>query len=435
MPKIWLMNLDELVPRDDLLYESFYVPVMVKKNLIRYLICMEPGDYFISAGHLCHDFAGYIANLKGLNPDLSWLITLDKISTPYSLASSIIMNPDVMEMLREMGRKGTATFEPYLETTEILKLSKLTGIPSGRTPATLVRTGLIRQLNHKGRFEEIAVSAGAKTAEGFYSETQDGILYAISEMDSKGFKKLMLRKAEYAGGAGNLSGTPDELIKALPEWYNGGGVKIEEFLDLKCTIGSLALIGDDGYMYLGDDEQIFVHGLWSGFSYPCSCRETSIKIRNLTLSFAEIIYKMGARGYLNMDWGIVNRNGENEIIAIEINFRHNGLSCMVDLAAGLPGGLNEHTNLLYYGKYSLPEGMEDFSMLEAVIRKIQFEGRSLLIEKPDTNRGVIISTPILDGKAGLLIVGDSAKYTESVRELLNLHLQTETPVSEVCIER
>jgi hypothetical protein len=327
------------------------------------------------------------------------------------------------------------TFEPYLETAEILKLSRLTGIPAGRTPATLVLTGLIKQLNHKGYFEEIALMAGAEIPDGIYADSDEKITEAILEMKNRGYGMLMLKKAEYAGGAGNLSGSPDDLLQALPAWYNGGGLKIEEFLNLETTIGSLALLRDDDFVYMGDDEQIFDKGLWSGFHYPCKDRHISSQIKDLTMKFAEIIHKMGARGYLNMDWGIVNRDGKKQIIAIEINFRHNGLSCMVELASGLPGGITEKTNLLYYGKFSLPAEMTEFKDLTDILREIRYDGNSLLIEKPDKNKGVIISTPILEGKAGLLIVGDSPEYTQNVKKLLNRHLYPEEQDSQAFVER
>jgi hypothetical protein len=396
MRKVWIPNSEEVLPETD----ANYSRILLSKNLgmfPRFVLCPEKGDLIVVPKPVESSFLLYAAALLGLGKPDSWLITLKGYTHPYSLVDSILEDPFAIELLRCMGRDGGWIIEPFMQTPRIMRLSKETGIPTDKTHPELVWNGIISDLNDKGVFKDLARKLGIQTPEGYVTDSMPALEKAI-DLAAEKYGKVMLRKAVSAGGFGNMHGSGPELRAAIGDWYSGGRILVEPFLNITSVAGSIAHLGDNSHKFGGVDAQTFENMKWTGFDYPYPDRAVAERIYELTGKVADTVRRSGARGALNLDWALVDGAGP-EPVALECNFRNNGFANVMDFGRKYLKKSLRGTFVSY--REGLPCGERDTAGLIKNLSALKVSGKPLLLTKPGAEEGAVLMTPLFKGKYAL----------------------------------
>lgn len=409
MPKVWFPNIEEIAVSDDPHYEAAFVP-RVKHYYPRYLYWLNPGDYLVAAEDIEPDFARYVAKISGLSQDLKWILHPQANVKPFTLAETVLKDPILMTTLRQFAKAGEFLLESYIESPRMVDLSQACGIPIKQTDAKHIKEGLIGRLNDKTYFKTLSREVGVEPVPGEVAQHLNDIPGMVRKYGQNG--RAVIKKGLHGGGLGNLAGTPDEIISILPQWYHQGPIVVEPFQDFTEIIGSLVWISDDGFRYIGCDVQISENGKWRGFRYPHPEPEKREIVEARSLRYAEALHKMGARGYLNLDWGVT----EDGILALEANVRHNGFGHILDYARRYFGERSENLHILYIEGVEVREGMNTQDVLKT-LGNIEVEGTSILIQAPGAKQGAMLVMPPQDGHCALAFFSENEAYLYDARAL------------------
>ncbi|HNV69651.1 MAG TPA: hypothetical protein PKO06_08145, partial [Candidatus Ozemobacteraceae bacterium] len=216
------------------------------------------------------------------------------------------------------------------------------------------------------------------------------------------------------GGLGNLAGAFDELMFLLPDFYQGGRVVVEPMMDFTATLGTLVQIEDSGCRFEGIDQQMIEDSGWVGFRYPWSEQPVADRLRELSLRIGQEAHQMGARGYLNLDWGILDGGGELKIHALESNFRHNGLSHLLDLRRRYFGEAGHSLHIILRETFRLPGSELTWEQLVQRLESVRHEDEPLLIAGPGREFGVIPVLPPANHTCGIAVFGRSQAEAETL---------------------
>ena len=416
MPKkLWLPNVEEVLPENDVNYETVFVPKTFEL-FPRFLHCLAQGDAIVSPQPLDRDFCSYVAGLSGLGETKKWLLELEAHSRPYSLVDSILADKEIMLRLAGRAEGGSWIIEPFIESPRIMRLSRETGIPTDKTNPQLVLNGVVTRLNDKGSFKELAKKLGIKATGGYLADSMPALEKAIDLVSKENGDRVMLRKTLYGGGLGNLSGGRERLLYEIRSWYNGGRILIEPFLDIRQVAGSLAVIGEGGARFLGVDVQTFCDGKWSGFDFPHPDAGLAARIKDMTMLVGAEVHAMGARGSLNLDWALTAAEPE-EPLTLECNFRNNGFGFVLDFAARYFSAAPEELFIRY--REGLSCGHGNTSALVRRLSAVTAAGKPLLITGPGRASGAVMMTPPLKGKCSIAIFSRDQAYIKEATAALS----------------
>ncbi len=411
MPRLWVANAEEALPGDDLLYEQFFA-AKTMRMFPRFLLCLRPGDCLVAPAPIPDDFAAYVAGLLRLGDPSRLLLRVGTLSHPYTLVESILQDEPALEALRERCREGSWVLEPFIETPRIMRLAIESGVPTSKTSPLLVWGGLVGRLNDKGAFKKLASALGVRTVPGLEAETVADLEDALARM-AVGRQRLMLRKVSYAGGAGNIQGSPEELLARLPDWYNGGKVLVEPFLDIASVAGSLASVGPEGLQFLGIDLQVIRDGGWAGFDFPYPDGPGARRVRDWTMRIAEAVRDSGARGYLNLDWAFLVDSPGSPVV-LECNFRHNGLAYVTEFACNYFGEGWER--LAICSREGLPTSARSTGELLARLSGLVLDGQPVLIQAPGASRGAVLTAPPDGGAFSVAVFAEEGDRARRILE-------------------
>lgn len=312
MPSLFLANAEEVLPDTDPGFADF-VATKTMRMFPRFLLGLRPGDCLVTPVLPPEDFRRYVADLMQMPP--SEVVHVREHTRPYSLVDSL------MHDLRIVGDRRGWRLEPFMQTARSAALAARLGLDSDPTPPRLSRT-----LNDKAAFRDWAREPAVPASTVHRrDELEEALRQAADE-------RCMLRKACAAGGAGNMHGTPQELLARLDGWYGGGPVLVEPFVDFAAVAGTLVRLDADGPRFLGVDLQVIRDGAWSGFDYPFPAHG----LEEPAIRLARRAWSEGARGWMNLDWGFPAGEPDRALL-LECNLRHNGFGYVLDLARRLFG--------------------------------------------------------------------------------------------------
>lgn len=414
--KLLVANVEEALPRDDLLF-SYYYDRKSAGMFARFLSELHPGDMLVVPWPLKADFCEYMDRLIGLGRGSDYVVDTG-ITDSRLLVDAVLANECAMRILRERCQAPDWRIEAFIETPSVVKLAEALGVPLRGTAAGLIKSGLIENLNDKLYFKKMAEAAGIPVVPGHAARNAAELRAELFGWGRR-FDRVMLRKTKYAGGAGNLAGPPRLLQAEIRDWYNSGTVMIEPFLSITEVAGSLVSIGDDGTEFLGVDRQIFEKGGWCGFTAPFrtpgaekAYREFNVEaVREGAMRLAVIAQKSGARGLMNLDWAFA-AGQHGQPLVLECNFRRNGFGYVAEFAKSYFGdGRNE---LAMYCRESVPCGFSDFERLCLRLSGVKWRGERVFIDGPGAERGLIITNPPREGKISLAIFGPDQHYISEI---------------------
>jgi hypothetical protein len=409
MPRIFLPNTEDVADSNDILYESTQV-VKSWYLCMRSFFCLEKGDLIVIPKEPEAEFANYARMVNRFEEDDNFYIVLNKTTKPYSLVESILQDQYVLNILNDLSKSGKWVLDAYMNTISVAKLSNQVNIPLKGISYSIVEKGLPDKLNNKYFFKILSKDLGIEVAPFIYADNVVSIVDAMKKISGDGYKTIILKKIRNAGGDGNLVGSKEELLGKLHDWYNIGGVLVEPYIDLCEVIGSLVDINNGYYKWRGINKQFIADSKWNGFSYPHAARQLTDDIKRLSIKYAVALYEMGARGCLNIDWGVVKKDNGLTPLALEINFRHNGFAYILDMAEKYFGPKGSLMNIAYHSEIKLRNNKCKFTDLLYILRNISVNGESILIDKSHKGAGVIITQLLNNEKFGLAIFGESEDY-------------------------
>jgi hypothetical protein len=409
MPKVWLVNVEEVASADDAQYDAYFAPETADYGA-RFLFSLEEEDLLVSPVPVPDEFVLYVGRVRDWRVGRQPIVPLAKRSRPYSLADSIMEDESLLEALAGLGARGGWVLEAYLDSPRIVALSDEIGIPTDKTHPDFVLNGTILKLNDKSALRSLAGRLDIPTVPGYLASDRDGILAAMDKVARENHGRIYLKKALYGGGFGNLSGTRDELRRRLDSWYNQGEVVVEHALDFASVAGSLMTLGHDSVRFWGVDEQRFDGGHWGGFDFPHPDREVSSELCAMSLRIANAVHRQKARGDLNLDWGLLREGGRLRPMLLECNFRHNGLGQVLRFAQCYFGAKAQETRVQYFTGLRLRERFWGTGAVLRALSRASCGGEPLLIDGPGRRRGAVLMTPPRSGACALAVFGDSSDY-------------------------
>lgn len=427
MPKLFLPNAENVIPTSEGGFTEFFQHKTLKV-FPRFLCSLNPGDVLVTPAQIEPSFQSYICSLLDLGTPEQTVINV-KMASSCLLTDAIKADAAALQAIKERCQGEGWFVEPYIQTEPIFELGQQLELPVKGTAQKYLALGLIDNLNSKDFCKALAIGAGCQVPPGMCADSSsslerliDTVSAQLSAQSGQDQPKLMLRKIQSAGGAGNLAGTASELKAALPHWYGGSRVLVEQFLNFETVCGSLSLIDEQGCHFVGLDSQVFdSHGGWCGFDYPANVAgpeadEAMSKLLANIDRLGRSVYLAGARGYLNMDWGLMrNEQGQLEPVFLECNFRHNGFGYVVDIAKHFFG---PHWSSLYISsREALPTTAANTEELLTKLNSLTYEGEPLLLHKTEGRRGLVITSPPAHGTVALAALGESEEYVESALAL------------------
>ncbi len=403
---LWLINMEEIVTLD------------VSSYFARYILCLKEGDAILASSELDNDFADYICSLNGLSKDKKWFIKIPRPASGCCMAESILGDEKLSSHIRQSCAGGNWQLESYIETSNCVRLAKKLGMTRRLTRDALVEDGLIFRLNDKAFFKDTAAEMGIEILPGCLARGKEELAAAVGRHKTGGDVKIILKESFSGGGFGNLAGAPDEILKRIDGWYKGGTVLVEPFVKLSDTLGSLVNLEENGPVFAGVDRQIVSGATWQGCYYPYEgSAGVSRGIKDLSMKFAGKFWEMGARGSLNLDWGIYESSGGGQgPAAIESNFRHNGFAYVLELAEKIFGLEGDKAKIIYLNRFDFGIKNLEFGRALDLLRRVKINGRQVLAESGEFSEGAVITSPVKDGKAGLLIVSADSGYNQLALE-------------------
>ncbi len=413
MPKIWLANVEEVfLPRhpDD---DWTLIP-KTDAMAPRFLLYAEPGDVMLLSCEVPRSFVRYVAQVNGFHHEPLRVMAPACPVSPYSLVDSVLDDPQLMEALRKLICIGSWHLDAYIETPGVFKLAEALGIPAGSTPRDIVLSGVVNRINDKVYFKELCRRLGIEVVPGYECSSREEIESALKNLRQNYPDHFMMRKAMSGGGLGNLSGAYDELMFLLPDYYQGGQVVVEPMLDLSATLGTLVRVEDGGCRFIGIDQQMIEDSGWVGFRYPWSEVPLSSTLEELSMRIASEAHQMGVRGYLNLDWGLAASTNGPKILALESNFRHNGLSHLLDFSHRYFGAAESSLHIVLRETFTLPGADLTWEQLVHRLESVRYEDAPLLISGPGRECGVIPVLPPVNHTCGLAVFGRSAEEADSL---------------------
>jgi len=419
MPRVWLVNVEEVACADDAEYDSLWVPAVTGVYCVRFLFCLEPGDLLISPVAIPEGFLAYVRRVLGRPDTDAMVLLLERRSRPYGLAASVLEDRGLRDRLARLGRAGGWVLEPYVESRRVVELSKATGLPTDKTHPDFILNGTILKLNDKGYFRDLASRLGVPVMPGRLARDRASIEAALEEVGREAPGRLFLKKTRYGGGMGNLCGTREELLARLPSWYNQGEVLVEPALDFESIAGTLMTLGHDCVRFWGVDLQHIDAHHWAGFDYPHPDQEASALLCGLSLKLANAVHRKRARGDLNLDWGLLREgSGGLRPVLLECNFRHNGFGHILRFSRMYFGSRAQNLSTRFFLGFRLRDQGLGMEGLLGALRGLCDSGEPLLIESPGRARGVVVMAAPADGVCALAVFADSAGYLSRAETLL-----------------
>lgn len=412
MPKLWIFNIDEVVPVNDPSYSSVFVP-KIMEIFPRFFLSLSPGDKIITPVLPDDIFIDYVSKILNLGNKKEWIFKLNNITSPYSLVDSILNDMQVMDDIKKLDREKFE-MEGFIETPKLLELSKKTGIKLNKTDEKLISEGFTLNMNDKAYFKETAKKIGIDVVDGYIASDIEEAIEGIKKIHNNYKSDVMVKKSLYGGGFGNLFGSIDRVISELSDFISNSKIVIEPLLDLKKVYGSLAVISDKIY-FAGVDEQYFCDGKWAGFDYPSLDSQNSDKIKYYTLKLSDFLFKKGVKGYVNIDWIVTQKNPDRPL-ALELNLRNNGFNYAVDFAKRYFNSDYGGIFIKYRENYNT-NGLTSDQLINFFKNK---KGSEFFIDLPGMNEGFVLMNPPSNGKAAVGIFSDKKDNIKKISEMIEV---------------
>ncbi|MCR4783133.1 MAG: hypothetical protein K6A35_01260 [bacterium] len=423
MPRLFIPNAEEALPYADASFRDFF-EAKTLKMFPRFLGSLKTGDILLSPLTIETAFADYICRLLNLGRPSEVIINFE-LASSYLVGESISQDAQArQEIARRCSNSTRYELEPYMQTEAVHCLGRELALPVRGTSSELVNQGLIEAINDKSFCKGLGLGCQCRVVSGLQADSLPDLKRSIAQLSrhlsTDQHDLIMLRKVKYAGGAGNLVGTAEELQQKVSTWYNVGRVLVEPFMPFARICGSLSVLEESGPHFIGLDSQVFNEDGWCGFDYPAhfELKKQAVlsKLEGVTKRLEHALFQAGARGLLNIDWGLVQEeDGLLEPVLLECNFRHNGFSYVVDIAKKLFG--SRWRDMYIRSREAVPTSCANAQAVLQALAPLTFEGEPILLRQAGSERGLVVTSPPAHGGAALAVFGDTTEYADSILEM------------------
>jgi len=405
MPKIWIPNIEEILELGE--SQEYLLLEKMSSMMPGFLVSLKEGDVFVSPSIIGKDFVAYLERLMGFTKSIKIIECTNRMK-PFRLVEAILSDTEIISELKRIVTNGEWAVQAYYDSPLIHKLAAELNISPGQNADENVVKTLIPAINNKYRFKLLMAELGIATVNGVFAGCRRELSAAVKKM-SVVDQPIMVRKCVSGGGLGNLALAVPEDYEKLEHWYHDSEVLVEPYLNIAQTLGSLAVVTEDGCRFLGIDEQLLEGSRWIGFRYPCNSKHNET-IENGTLKLAEFVRANGGYGYINIDWAVTV---EGECLALECNYRQNGFSRVLNLATRLLGERARGMHIIYCESISCRDGCS-FQELSERLSLVEIQGKKVLIDTPGMKSGAVMVSPPSRGRVALGIFGPDPEYAETV---------------------
>lgn len=391
--KIWIFNLD------DFLFKSNSMKAL-RQHSLKYIQLLKKGDYCVASPLVQRDpdFLDYMARIKQIDYP-NWILYPKSHQENQSLISSILNDEELIHILTKKCQEGYILV-PLIYSKEFEKINKV-------CRNTLFNNAhAVAEANNKLLFKDLCKKFQITTFAPIYEipKNQKGrVLQPLNFSET-----YLLRRPFSAGGYGNTRGTLKELLPLIKKYTKETDLYIERYKDISKTIGTLVVLKDSEFNYIGMDCQIIHKEAWEGCFFPFTKLQKRLldQIREKTMLLASYYYGMGVRGQINFDWAIRNVDGELKIRALECNSRYNGFGLCLRLASTV---YNIPKNQLHFYldtkmKFNpIWTTKKIISLIDNINSNLPFKG------------GVVLTTGVENGKAGFCFITTNRKDLADLR--------------------
>ncbi len=394
--KIWIINADDCLFSQEVSIEG------MKESSLKYILLLKPGDYCVLSPlvDIDSDFVSYMARIKKLKHK-NFLFTPAKHDPSESLIKAISKDKQLVDKLSHLCRNGYVMV-PQMYTKQFAALSRQCGNNLSNNYKS------IEKANDKMLFKKVCKKFNITPISPVYKAYKGQKARILSALDFQ--ETYLLRHPVSAGGYGTVKGKLLELIPLLKQSHQETDVYLERYKDIYRSLGTLAMLKEDGIYYGGVDCQIVHKEAWEGCFYPFTKAPESMlrKIKEKTLLLAGYYYSMGMRGQINIDWALRWKEGKLKLRALECNPRYNGFSICQRLASTVYNIKRDKLHFYLDTKMQFNPSWNTkqvISELEKLNKKANIKG------------GIVLTSRVKDGQAGFCFIGTSRQDIALLRRL------------------
>lgn len=321
--KIWLLNLDDFLLKDDA--RTFLKGHAL--NALKYIQILKPNDLCVISPLIPRDeaFISYMARIKKI-ANKNWLFAPRKQKEDESLVEAIGNDKALVAKLKKLCKQDYVII-PLIYNKDFAKLSRKCG------NHLLNNSIAIEEANNKLVFKKLCRDFGIQTIQPVFESGYRKKPRVLSFLNFN--ETYLLRKPFSAGGYGNTKGKLLDLLKLVYTSPKSDHFYIERFKDIYKTLGSLCILKENDIQFVGIDCQIINKAAWEGCYFPFTKLDKDIlaQIKEKSLQLAGYYHRKGVRGQVNFDWAIRIKEGNLMLRALECNSRYNGFGLCIRLAS------------------------------------------------------------------------------------------------------
>lgn len=380
---------------------------------------LGPNDATLLYQHPARAFMGYAEDLYG---HTIRVIAPDNITPePLNLFDDVMRDKRVIVELREGVSQNGWCLSPFIQSPTAARLAKHIGAElDGGACRDAIERGLALDLNDKASFTDICRKLGIPVPETVCVRSWNRVVNTTRRL-RKTWGGLMLRQARAAGGLGNLVIRPTDdvderlaMVHDQPGWQTEA-IVVTPLLDIDCSPATLAFIHPDGTIeVLSDSVQLLKDGAsYIGSIMPSGLDPDTVEqMIEWTERYACHVAKMGGRGYVNVDWILV----DGKLYACESNCRYTAVvhprTIRQRLCNGSPRVARSHDAL----------HIENNLTFETALERLGAEG---LLFDPHRRTGAVITIPPARGSMGYVVMTETATEASEMAEAIHRLLEHE----------
>lgn len=442
MARLWVGNVEEVYAPRENADDEWILPIL-EDAASRMLFHLEPGDALLVSHPLAAEFRGFVRKVRGYGQTAIPLLVPARRPSPFFLAEAAMADSQVYSQMRRLTSTGTWRVEPIIESLLTHLLGKALGIPGGASDPALVEKGLIDRINDKQAFKKMAGEAGVPVIPGGSGETLDAIRKLTFRIPAGPDGSLTLRRSRSAGGRDILTGDPETLRERFPDWFRPGVILVETTMPFTGAAMVAVDLRPCGPRILGSLGRFGGSAAWTVWRCPLPDAGLARRLERDTLRVATRLHGMGARGPLTIFWGLIERDGFTEAMAIKADLRHDRVSQIINLyKAWFPPGGGSGVVHLYENPRpkdasdsrirtgeaadavphfpsrgtgrarpdGFPGGLDE---LLTLLGNERFEGEPLLFSRRMGRSGILPLQPPDRGRRALAVVGPDHPWAEA----------------------
>ena len=361
-------------------------------------------------------FMNYLKYLYGFDPRVLYPASLpDWHDDGLSLLYTVLDDRELVGHITKVGRTHNWSITPFISHPLVFELADRTGLPVRGMSRENVLSDKVGILNDKSVFQVLCRGLNIPVPKSYHARSWPDLLRAArKQLIRRG--SVMLRCARAAGGLGNLRINREDLrgldletyldqkIGAEKSTWQNDTVLVEEVLNVICSPSTLVYIKDNGEtVFIADSMQRLKDMKFIGAQIPSGIPDPALqKLIIHALNYASYAYKMGARGWCGIDWGIL-RGGE--CVAFESNYRFGGNNHALAIRRKLD-----------YRGVSISNDVLTVSpdlRFEEVWAKLDSTGLGWDAAR---HEGIVVSIPPSDGSMGYVSLAATAEKAEALSE-------------------